>query len=97
VDEIELKRLFDTSGEEIRRHFDVVAEGLRDHVRLAVDAALANGEKIDRLSGTMREEFAEVRSMIRFSYVELDRRLRTLEEVVSALQERVEKLESHPQ
>jgi hypothetical protein len=82
VDEKELKRLFDASSEEIRRHFDVVVEGLRDHVRLAIDAAVASGDKVDRLAGTMREEFAEVRSMIRFSYAELDRRLRALEGIV---------------
>lgn len=42
----------------------------------------------------MKAEFADVRSMIKFSHAELDRRVRTLEENVSDLQSRVERLES---
>jgi hypothetical protein len=42
----------------------------------------------------MKEEFVELASMIRISYAQLDRRLRTLEEIVSGLLTRVDRLES---
>lgn len=81
-------------GEETRRHFDVVAEGLRRDVQLALEGVTANGERLDRFAADMKLEFAEVRSMIRFSHSELDRRLHALEVVVVELQSRVERLES---
>ena len=90
----DLKRLIETTATETRRHFDIVAEGLRHDVQLAFEGVSANGERLDQLAVEMKQEFAEVRSMIRFSYSELDRRLRTLEEIVVGLQGRVERLES---
>jgi hypothetical protein len=90
----DLKQLIENTAAETRLHFDIVAEGLRQDVRLALEGVTANGERLDRLAVEMKQEFAEVRSMIRFSYAELDRRLRTLEEIVSGLQSRVERLES---
>ncbi|HEX3583365.1 MAG TPA: hypothetical protein VH087_16465 [Thermoanaerobaculia bacterium] len=46
-------------------------------------------EKIDRTT-------AETQSMLRFSHVDLDRRMRTLEESVASLEDRVERLERSP-
>lgn len=84
-----------------RRHFDVVAEGLRKDVQLVAEGVVASGQRTDRLTGRIeqiergiRGEFEETRSMIRLSYTELDRRLRTLEETVSTIQARVDRLES---
>ena len=93
VDE-DLKRLIESTAIETRRHFDVVAEQVRSDVKISIEAASSASDKVDRLAVAMREEFGEVKSMIRLSYSELDRRLRTLEEVVSSLQARVERLES---
>ena len=42
----------------------------------------------------MNEQFEETRAMIRLSYTELDRRLRTLETGHSDLEARVERLET---
>ena len=50
--------------------------------------------KVDGLDSKMARGFADTQAMIKFSHAELDRRLRTLEEVVSDLQARVERLES---
>jgi hypothetical protein len=44
----------------------------------------------------MRKEFVEVRSMIKFSYSELDRRVSHPEDTVSDLSARVQRIESRP-
>jgi uncharacterized protein YceH (UPF0502 family) len=41
----------------------------------------------------MRRGFNETQAMIKFSHVEIDRRVRTLEEAVADLQSRVDRLE----
>lgn len=86
---------------ETRRHFEVVAEGLESKMDAVAESAIAANEridrldaKVDRLEGRMHAEFDDVRSMIKFSHHELDRRLRMLEETVADLQSRVERLES---
>jgi chromosome segregation ATPase len=60
---------------ETRRHMDVVAEGLRAEIRLVAEGVVMVDSKVDRLRGDMTAEFAETRSMIRFAYDQLDRRL----------------------
>lgn len=72
-----------STAEESRRHFGVVTEALlRNDQLLAEGFAMVDG-KIDRLGETLRSdlaaESAETRAMIKLSYVELDRRLTTLE------------------
>ncbi|MEA2325595.1 MAG: hypothetical protein QOE68_554 [Thermoanaerobaculia bacterium] len=90
----DIKQLILTSAAETRRHFEMVAEEMRHHVQLSLEGAIANGAKIDQLAAQMKEEFIELGSMIRISYTQLDRRLRTLEETVSGLLTRVDRLES---
>ena len=50
-------------------------------------------QRFERMETEIRAEFAEVKAMIKLSYAELDRRLSTLESVVSDLAHRVEVLE----
>ncbi len=94
----ELKKLIENTAAETRRHFDVVAEDLEAKFQATAEGTTARFDRIDgrieRLAAEMTSEFNDVRSMIKFSHHELDRRLRTLEEVVSDLQTRVERLES---
>ena len=90
----DLKKLIESTAAETRRYFDVVAERLESKIDTVAEGVVAWNERIDRFEARMHEEFNEVRSMIKFSHHELDRRLRTLEEVVSDLQARVERLES---
>jgi len=92
----ETRRRFDVVAEETRRHFGVVAEDLRHHIQLTMEGVIANREAIKQLAVRMNEEFVELRSMIRISYAQLDRRVHTLEEIVVGLQARVERLESGP-
>lgn len=97
----DLKRLIDESASGTRRHFDVVAEELKHQVHLVGEGVTSNGERtdrivtrLDRLEDGLHREFEEVRSMIRLSYTELDRRLRSLEEIVGTLQARMDRMEA---
>jgi hypothetical protein len=92
---------------ETRRHFDVVAEGMRADVRLVAEGVSTVAEGLSTVRGEVQEfrkevaqfrkevadEFTELRSMIRLSYTELDRRLRTMEGDLQSLRVRVERLE----
>ena len=97
----ELKKLIESTAAETRRHFEVVAERLESKIDLVAEGVITANEritrletKVDDLASDLANEFDDVRSMIKFSHHELDRRLRTLEELVSDLQARVERLES---
>jgi uncharacterized protein YceH (UPF0502 family) len=94
----------DRNAAETRRHFDVVAERLESKIETIAEGVVAANEridrldaKVDRLAADMDDGFNETRSMIKFSHHELDRRLRSLEDVVADLQARVERLESSTQ
>ena len=63
-----------------RRHFGVIAEGLQSQIRQVAEAVSGVDSKVDRLDERMQTEFGETRAMIRFSYAELDSRVRRLEE-----------------
>jgi len=93
MNESELTKLIEGSAADTRRHFDIVAEGLRQHSSLALEGVTANGQRLDRMAVEMKQEFAEVRSMIRFSFAELERRVALLENGFS----RIERLEARIQ
>jgi chaperonin cofactor prefoldin len=80
--------------DEIKRHFNVVAEGLRSEIRTVAEGLEATNEKIDRLESRIAEELSEIKAMIRLSFGELDRRMRSLESDVASLRSRLEKLEA---
>jgi hypothetical protein len=69
---------FDAVAEQLRHRFDVVAEQLEGKIALVAEGVVGNNERIDRLAGDTKAEFAEVRSLIKLSYAELDRRIRAL-------------------
>lgn len=50
--------------------------------------------RFDTLEAELHRESDEIRSMIRLSYAELDRRLRALEDTVTELQSRMDRVES---
>ncbi len=82
------------TAEEIKRHFNVVAEDLRSEIRTVAEGFIATNESLDRMESRMAEEFSEVKAMIRLSFGELDRRIRSLETDVSSLRARLERLET---
>jgi hypothetical protein len=76
----DLRQYVDTTALETRRHFDIVAEGLRAEVQL-----LAEGyTRIDRVETVLRQEIVrshdDLASLIRLAYIDLDRRVRVLEQ-----------------
>jgi len=81
--------------EEIKRHFSIVAEGLEHKIQLVAEGITNVDEKLERFRQEVKEEFKETRSMIRFSYAELDRRVVAIEGEVMSLKNRVERLEAH--
>ncbi len=82
------------TADEIKRHFNVVGEGLRSEIRTVAEGLSATNEKIDRLESRISEELSEIKAMIRLSFGELDRRMRSLESDVTSLRARLEKLEA---
>jgi uncharacterized protein YceH (UPF0502 family) len=83
--------------EEIKRHFGIVVEGVRDEVRGVAEGVGTLREEIHReLNGVrseMAQEFEETRSLIRLSYGELDRRVKSLETEVADLRARLARVE----
>jgi hypothetical protein len=77
-----------------RREFGVVTEGLRSEIQQVAEGVILNGERLDRFQAETAREFAEVRSMFRFSHAELERRLRTLEDSSESHETRLQRLES---
>ena len=97
----ELKRLLDEHAAVTRGHFEAVAERLEKKIDTIAEGVTTVNERVGRLdakgdqfSSEMKDEFSNVRSMIKFSHSELDRRIRTLEEGLADLQARVERLET---
>jgi predicted nuclease with TOPRIM domain len=67
----------------VRRHFDVVGESLRSDIRLVAEGVTGLDEKFTLEFRSVREEMGEqigeVKSLIRASYGDLDRRVQALE------------------
>ena len=82
-------------ADEIMRHLDVVAERLEGQIRQVAEGVVVLSDKLDRSTAELRHEIGEVKSMIKLSYAELDRRLSTLEHTVEDLTLRVGHLEAH--
>ncbi len=70
----------DAKQEELHRYFGVVSESLRSDIQQVAEGVALTNERLDRHQEENTREFSEVRSMIRLSYSELERRIRTLEE-----------------
>jgi hypothetical protein len=82
------------TAEDIKRHFSVVTESLRSDIRTIAEGLVGFQDSVSAEFKGVREEFNEVKSMIRLSFGELDRRMRTLENDVSSLRARLEKVEA---
>jgi hypothetical protein len=100
----ETRRRFDAVDvrfAELHRHFDVVTEATKHEVRLVAESVAQVKEELNRETNALRQEmsrgFAETQAMIKFSHVELDRRVNVLEESHHALEETVADLQSRVQ
>ena len=91
----------DKTAEEIKRHFDVVAESLKDEIKLVAEGhsildRKMDGldRKVDKLRKEDAEEHREILSAIKFSYAELNHRIVTLENKLTDVEKRVNRLEA---
>ena len=84
----------DKQVEEIKRHFDVVVEGLRDEIKLVGEGHDIIRKEIQTFREEVKEEFKEVKSAIKFSYADLDRRITFLENKYENIERRLRKLET---
>lgn len=89
-----IRAYVDEKTQESRRHFEVVAEGLRGEIRLVAEGVVALDEKMDRRFAEVELAHREILAAIKFSYAELDRRMRVLESEVSTLKGRVDRIET---
>lgn len=81
-------------SEELRRHFGVVAEELKSMIQLVAEGVVTVDEKLERFRQENSAEHDEIKSMIKFSYAELDRRIVQLEASTRNLEARVARLET---
>ena len=70
----------DRRFDDLKRHFDVVGESLRSDIRLVAEGIVGLDEKFTQEFVTVREEIreqiGEVKSLLRVSYDDLDRRVK---------------------
>lgn len=97
----DLKRFFESMSQEnaaahsdTRRHFEVLTEGTRKDIQIVAESVLHLNEKLARTDEKIERTAAETQAMLKFSHVEIDRRIRSLEDAIADLQSRVERLES---
>jgi hypothetical protein len=84
----------DAQVEEIKRHFGVVAEALRSDIRQIAEGHSGLRRDIQELREEFRDEFKEMRALMRLSFSQLDQRIRTLETDISTLKARMDRLEN---
>lgn len=69
-----------TEIQDVKRHSDVVAESLRSEIRLVAEGVAGLDEKFTsefvNVRGEIREQIGDVKSLIRASYGDLDRRIK---------------------
>ncbi len=62
----------DQKFDELKLHFGVIAEGLISEIQMVAEGHSIIREEIGKFRENVQEEFKEVRSLIKFSYAELD-------------------------
>ena len=65
------------TAEEIRRHFDVVGESLRTEIRTVAEGLAGLRETTTAEFRAVRGEIADTRAMLRLSFADLERRIRS--------------------
>jgi ubiquinone biosynthesis protein UbiJ len=81
--------------EEIKRHFGVVAESLRSDIRQIAEGHATIRHELQALGGEFRDEFKEMRALLRLSFSQLDQRIRSLESDIAVLKARIDRLEAN--
>ena len=65
------------TAEEIRRHFNVVGESLRTEIRVVAEGLVRLRETTSGELKAVRDEIADTRAMLRLSFADLERRIRS--------------------
>ena len=63
-----------TEIQDVKRHSDVIAESLRGEIRLVAEGVIGLDEKFTLEFKNVREEIGEVKTLLRISYDDLDRK-----------------------
>jgi hypothetical protein len=101
----ELKGLLEANAAGNRHFFQTTAESLRRDIQLVAEGVNGTRESLEREIAGVREEVRrgalETQAMIKFSHVDLDRRVlaleesqRLLEQSLDDVQQRLQRLES---
>jgi predicted nuclease with TOPRIM domain len=85
----------DAQVEEIKRHFGVVAEAPRSDIRQIAEGHSGIRHELQEMRDEFRDEFKEIRALMRLSFSQLDQRIRTLETDISTLKARMDRLETN--
>jgi hypothetical protein len=80
--------------EEIKRHFGVVAESLRSDIRQIGEGHATIRNELQGLRSEFRDEFKEMRALMRLSFSQLDQRIHSLESDIATLKTRMDRLEA---
>ena len=80
--------------EQLKRHFSVVAEGLRHDLQHVAEGHQVILAQVQQFREDVKEEFKEVRALLKFSFAELDHRIQSLETDVGVLKTRLDRLEA---
>ena len=80
--------------EEIKRHFGVVAESLRSDIRRIAEGPATTRHELQSQREEFRDEFKEMRALLRLSFSQLDQRIHTLESDMATLKTRMDRLEA---
>lgn len=83
----------DAQVEEIKRHFGIAAEALGGKIRPIAEDHSGIRHEVQEIRDEFRDEFNEMRALMRLSFSQLDRRIRTFETDISALKSRMDRLE----
>ncbi|MEA2488941.1 MAG: hypothetical protein QOH21_733 [Acidobacteriota bacterium] len=83
---------------ETRRHFEILMEASNHKIELLAEGVALTREELARTTTALDEKIdrtaAETQAMLKFSHVDLDRRMRTLETSQSKLEDTVEDLQT---
>ena len=80
--------------ERLKRHFSVVAEGLRHDLQQVAEGHQVILAEVQLFREDVKEEFKEVRALLKFSFAELDHRIQSLETDIGVLKSRLDRLEA---
>ena len=78
----------------LKLHFDVVGESLVTQLQIVAEGTASLGERMERSFDRVAKELSEQRAMSNLSFIELSRRIHTLEASVEVLQARLTRLET---